>query len=435
MDNLIPAFIIALLIVLNGLFVAAEFAIVGAPRASIDRLASQGNNTARKVLRILHEPRQQDRYIATAQLGITFASLGLGMYGEHMLAHWLAHHLEVLGASRWIAAHAAASVLAITILTYFHIVLGEMVPKSLALQYAEKTALIVTPIMLAIKTAVYPLVVLLNGIGNGILRIMGVHRQMSAAHYHTSEELRYIVEESAEGGLLSDGAGDVLQELFDFGELDAAEVMVPRVHMLGIPMNAGIDQILDIVRKSKHTRYPVYDGDMDHIVGMLHIKDILRLMLNGPVIIEEALQPVPYVPETSELDSVLKTMRREHSQMVVVMDEHGGTAGLITIEDLFEEVVGQVGEEHAELPPIHHDDAGRLHVEGTVRLDEVAEQFDIQLEHEDVDTVSGLVLTLLERPPLLGDKVEYDGVVFEVISIEGHGVAECVVTHEPQIEE
>lgn len=434
MDNLIPASIIALLIFLNGLFVAAEFAIVGAPRALIDRLASQGNRTARKVHQILHDPRRQDRYIATAQLGITFASLGLGMYGEHMLAHSLAHHLEVLGASRWIAAHAAASVLAITILTYFHIVLGEMVPKSLALQYAGNTALRVTPIMLAIKTALFPLVILLNGIGNGILRIMGVQRQMTAGHYHTSEELRYIVEESAEGGLLSDGAGDVLQELFDFGELDAAEVMVPRVHMLGIPMNADVSQIKDIVRKSRHTRYPVYDGDMDHIVGMLHIKDILRLILNGPVHIEEALQPVPYVPETSELDSVLKVMRREHSQMVVVMDEHGGTAGLITIEDLFEEVVGQVGEEHAELPPIYHDSGGRLRVAGTVRLDEVGEKLDLELEHEEVDTVSGLVLALLERPPLVGDSVEYDGVRFEVVSVEGHGVTECTVTYEPVVE-
>lgn len=431
MSNLIPVLIIASLILLNGLFVAAEFAIIGAPRAAIDRLAAQGHKPARLVRRILRDPRGQDHYLATAQIGIALASLGLGMYGEHVLADWLAQQLEATGASRWIAAHAAASVIAILVLTYFHIVIGEMVPKSLALQHAESTALKATPTMMGLKVALFPLVILLNSMGNGVLRSMGIRRQMTTGYYHTSDELRYIVEESAEGGLLTGASRDVLRELFDFGRLSAGEVMIPRVHMLGIPLDSDVNQIREIVRESRHTRYPVYEEDTDHIVGMLHVKDILKLLLNGPMLTKDVLRPVPFVPETSELDSVLTTMRREGSQMVVVMDEHGGTAGLITIDDLFEEVVGRVGEEHAKLPEVYHDEKGKLRVAGTVRLDEVGEQFGIELGHDEVDTVSGLVLALLERPPSVGDVVEYEGVRLEVTAVEWHGVAECRVTHEP----
>ncbi|HOM72359.1 MAG TPA: CNNM domain-containing protein, partial [Armatimonadota bacterium] len=239
MDSLFPYFIMGILILLNGLFVAAEFAIVGAPRAAIERKAAQGNRAARMVNDILHDAKRQDRYIATAQLGITFASLGLGMYGEHYLAGQIVHLLESLGAAKWIAAHAIASVAAVGILTYFHIVVGEMVPKSLALEHAEKTVLWITPPMMWIKGLMYPLVVGVNDLGNGILRIFGIKRQATGAeYYHTSEELQYIIEESLEGGMLHAESGQVLRDLFEFGELDAGEVMVPRVKIQGIPLHA-----------------------------------------------------------------------------------------------------------------------------------------------------------------------------------------------------
>lgn len=431
MDSLLPVVIIAVLILLNGLFVAAEFAIIGAPRSSIERAAKQGNRAARTVRAILHDPVRQDRYIATAQLGITFASLGLGMYGEHVLAEWLAHWLEGLGTSRWIAAHALASVLAIGILTYFHIVVGEMVPKSLALQHAERTVLRITPLMMALKTVFLPLVILLNGIGNGILRLMGIRREMTAGHYHTPEELNYIVRESQEGGLLRAEAGHVLRELFEFGELTAGEVMVPRVRIVGIPLNATAERLAQIVRAERHTRYPVFASDLDHILGMVHIKDVLRLLLQGLALSEDAVRPVAHLPETSELDTVLTTMRRERTQMIIVMDEHGGTAGLVTIEDLFEELVGEIEEGAATLPSIYVDDQGHTRAAGTARLEQVGEALGIPLEDEDVDTVSGLVLMLLERLPQVGDTVEQGGIRFEVTAVAGHGVAECLVSKAP----
>lgn len=434
MEVVIPLLIILVLILLNGLFVAAEFAIVGVPRATIERLAVQGHRVARQVRRIMHDPRRQDRYIATAQLGITVASLGLGMYGEHILAAWFAHALELLGASRWVAAHALASVLAITLLTYVHIVLGEMVPKSLALLAAERTALLITPPMRWIQYAVYPLVLGLNAIGNGLLSWMGIRREFSASHYHTSDEIEYLVRESEEGGLLRAEAGKVLRDLFEFGELTASEVMVPRVHVLGLPVHATAEEILTRIRQSRHTRYPVYEGDLDHILGMIHIKDLFRLLRAGKTLSENGIRPVPYLPETAELDTVLATMRQAHAQMAVVMDEHGGTAGIITLEDLFEEVVGNI-EEGAETPPDMDWDAdGTLRVTGTVRLAEIGEAFDLPLAHEEVDTISGLVLTLLDRPPVVGDLVIYAHIRCEVMAVEGHGVQMCRIIREPILE-
>jgi CBS domain containing-hemolysin-like protein len=428
MDSLLPVLIILGLIFLNALFVAAEFALVGVSVASIERLAAQGHGTARLVRRILREPRRQDRYIATAQLGITGASLGLGMYGEHVLAEWLLHAFELFGVSNLIAVHGVASALAIVILTYFHIVLGEMVPKSLALLSAERTALWITPPIRWIQFLLFPLVIGLNAIGNGILRLMGIKREFSKSHYHTPEELEYLVRESEAGGLMRAEAGKVMRGLFEFGELTAGEIMVPRVRVLGLPIDAAAEQIAVVVRSSRHTRYPVYRGDLDHIVGVIHIKDILRLALAGKSLQENGIRQVPYVPETAELDTVLTTMRQSHVQMAVVMDEHGGTAGIITLEDIFEEVVGDIEEGLSPHPHISRDAAGRLRVTGTVRLDEVGDALGVTLEHEEVDTVSGLVLMLLDRPPLVGDVVCYDQLRFEVVAVEGHGVGACLVT-------
>lgn len=427
MSSLIPILIITVLIVLNGLFVAAEFAIVGAPRTAIERRAVSGDRAAGMVRRILRDPRRQDRFIATAQLGITLASLGLGMYGEHVLAEWIASGLEGLGWLRVAIAHTVASVLAVAILTYFHIVLGEMIPKSLALQKAERVVLWITPILIAIQYAVYPFVVALNGIGNGLLHLVGIRRQESSIeHYRTPEELQFIVQESQAGGLLRQESAEVLRELLEFGDLLAGEVMMPRVRVTGLPAGATLEQVTEVVRASPHTRYPVYRGSLDDIVGMVHIKDLLRRMLDGRAVRITDARPIPYVPESATIDSVLAAMRQARTQMAVVMDEHGGTAGLITIEDLFDEVVGEIDEGPARPRPIYRDTEGRMRVAGTVRIEEVGEALGVVLEHEDVDTVSGLVLALLGRPPTVGDTVVYDEVQFEVTVTEGHGVRECI---------
>lgn len=431
MDSLVAAAIITALVLANGLFVAAEFAIVGAPRQVIRRLAERGHRGARLVMRVLADPVRQDRFIATAQLGITVASLGLGMYGEHVVADRLARSLEALGAGRWIAAHATASVLAIAFLTYLHIVIGEMMPKSVALQYSERAVLWIAPPMVVLETALYPLVLALNGAGNLMLRALGIRRQVTGSeHYYTLEELQIIVEETEESGALREESGRMLRELFEFGDLTAAEAMVPRVRVAGLHARATLDEVRGTLRSAPHTRYPVFEGDLDHIIGMVHIKDLLRMALAGQGLDPARVRPLPVVPETMPADDVLATMRRERTQMAVVLDEHGGTAGIITLSDIFDEVVGDIDEGTA--GPGVRDAQGRLRVKGTMRLDEVGQQFDLDLEHPDVDSVSGLVLTLLGRPPRAGDVVEYQRLRFEVTAVKGRGVEECAVTLLPE---
>ena len=420
--------IILLLVLANGLFVAAEFAIVGATRTSIEHQASLGNRLAQRVARVLEDPREQDRYIATTQIGISVASLGLGMYGEHVLAEWIVPWLEPYDDSPWIAAHALASGIAIGLLTYLHIVLGEMVPKALALQSADTAVLYISPIIEAIKVALTPLVVALNTAGNAVLRIVGIRRQeVEAERYHTPEELEFIVKESQEGGMLRGESGKILRELFEFGDLTAAQAMVPRVRLVGIPVETEIDELRQVVRTNPHTRYPVYAGDMDHIVGSVHIKALLRHFIAGRSVTARDARPVPYIPATMAMDDVLAAMRRHSAQMAVVLDEYGGTAGLVTIEDLFEEVVGEI-EEGRERAPIVRDGDGRLVVRGTVRLKDVGEKLGILLEHPNVQSVSGLVLTELGRPAAAGDVIVWNGVRVEVKTVAGLGVGDAVVS-------
>ena len=425
---LVPLGIIALLLLANALFVAAEFAIVGASRAQIDHAAAEGNRLAVRVARILESTERQDRYIATTQIGISIASLGLGMYGESVLAAWIEPRLMPLDTYRWFAAHTAASIVAIAVLTYFHIVLGEVVPKALALQASQQTVLYVSPVVEAIQVALSPLVTAFNAAGNGLLLLIGVKRQGNAGErYHTTEELQYIIQESQEGGLLRGESGRILRDLFEFGSLTAGEVMVPRVRLVGIPVGTDVDELRQIIRATPHTRYPVFAGDFDHIVGSIHIKVLLRhLMTNRPVTSRDA-RPLPYVPATVLLDELLAAMRRNRAHMAVVMDEHGGTAGIVTIGDLFEEVVGDITEGRGR-GPVHREAGGRLLVRGTVRLATAGEALGVSLEHPQVHSVGGLVLALLGRPAVAGDVVAYQSVRIEVTSTSGLGVAEVALS-------
>lgn len=328
-------FIILLLIVLNGLFVAAEFALLGAPRAALEQMGASGNMVARRVSQILKTPRLQDRYIATAQLGITFASLGLGMYGEHAVARWLHEWLAQYGWASWLVAHGAASVLSVAVLTYLHIVLGEMVPKALSLQYATKLCLIITMPMYVIQLCLYPLVVGMNTLGNFFLRLLGVDRNESKSHYHSAEELQYIIEESHENGALPQESGRIMDGLFDLEDLYVHQVMTPRVRIDAIPERAGHEQIREIVRRTRRTRYPVYRGDLDHVVGMVHARDLFRIMLRGKALTSEYIHAIPKVPKTVKFDNVVEIMRKDNVRLAIILDEHGGTSGLLTLTDVF----------------------------------------------------------------------------------------------------
>jgi CBS domain containing-hemolysin-like protein len=385
-----------------------------------------GDRLARRVLELLTSSLHQDRFIATAQLGITLASLGLGMYGEHTLAAWLEPRLELSPTNRFIAAHTLASVIAISGLTYLHLFIGEMLPKAIALSHAEGTARVLYWPMLAALAVFYPLVRVLNGAGNLCLRAIGIRRREGGAERgFTPEELQIIVEESAEGGAMRAEAGSILSELLEFGDLAAGQVMVPRVRVIGIPLTATSLQIRDTLVRYHHTRYPIYDGDLDHIVGMLHVKDLLRPILSGDPLSAAGVRAMPVVPETATLDVVLLTMQKSSAHLAVVIDEHGGTAGVVSLEDLFEEVVGEIDEGTPYSPPLVAAADGSALVAGTLRLDELGRHFDLDIAHEEVDSVSGLILALLDRPPVTGDVVQYDRVRLEVIATSGRGVRQA----------
>lgn len=417
--------IIVFLILLNAMFVASEFAIVSAPKVSIEGLAASGSRRASKVLDVLRKPANQDRYIATAQVGITIASLGLGMYGEEVIAHWLVSFLEHSSAIQVASIHGVASVMSLLILTYFHIVVGEMVPKSLALQRSQLFLMMLVHPMSFFTKLFGPIIWALNGLSNLILRnFFGIDRNTSSVAAFTPEEIEFIVQESETEGILSDEMGTVIKELFDFGERIAEDIMVPRVHMVALPMRPTGKEVRDVLNSSLHTRYPVFQGDKDNIVGSVHIKDLGAVVdYNG--VCSLPLRPVPYLPGSAPIQTVLDAMKEFSTHIAVVLDEHGGTAGFITIQDIFEEVLGDY--EAADAQQIHVLDDGSLRVSGTVRLDEIAEQFEIELEHEEVITVSGLVLDQLSRPPRVGDHIEYESIAVDVVRVIGRGVHTCVV--------
>lgn len=426
---LVPTLIVLLLLLLNALFVAAEFAIVGVSRPVIDRRERDGDWRARIVARVLRDPGEQDKFIATAQLGITLASLGLGMYGEHLLAEWLSGQLSFLGPDPWVAAHTLGSIIAVAILTYFHIVIGEMVPKSIALQQSERSVLWIAPVMRVIQIVVLPLVLLLNGIGNAVLRLVGVRRdRVQDEQYRTPEELAYLVHESQQGGLLRSEQARVVAELLDFDDLVAGDVMVPRVRVAAIPLGADTHALRAMLRDHPFTRYPVYEGTVDHVVGMLHVKDILRCLPRCEPLALADVRAVPHLPATATMDQVISAMRTARAQMAVVMDEQGGTAGILTAEDLFEEVVGDVGDAKSPHRDIWREAEGVIRCAGTTRLETLGDALGVDLEHEDVETVSGLVLMLLARPPLAGDAVVFRAARIVVIAVEGNGVADVRAT-------
>lgn len=394
-----------LLILVNGFFVGAEFALISAPKPRLEQLAQEGNPAARLALDTVTNMSRQEHFVATSQVGLSLASLFLGMYAEHGLVEHLTGVLTVTHA------HAVATVLVLAFLTFWHIVLGELVPKSIGLLRAERAIVAMIRPMLFLGRAFAPFVWILSRIGQGVLHLLRLPVTHDVSFVYSSEELRLIMEESHEKGMLQGEEHELMQNVIDFGERAVRQVMVGRTRIVGVPVDATVDEALKLVVAEGYTRYPVYERDMDHILGMVHVKDLIRSRRKHPGDrpVRQLKRDLPFVPETMLTDELFDKMRQERVQMAVVFEENGGTAGLVTMEDLIEEVFGEVRDEFdaEEVEPITPLPDGSLRVQGDVPLEDVADALDRDdCEWEGIDRVTGLVVDELGRPPRVGDVVE-----------------------------
>ena len=433
----VPSLIIIVLIILNGLFVAAEFAIISVRPTQMEALATEGHRTAKNVLAILRSPEKQNVYIATAQLGITIASLGLGMYGEPQISHFIEPYFAYfLGIEPQTAiVHTTGYLIALSLLTYLHVVIGEMVPKSLALAASSRTVLAISQPMRLMQTIFMLPVKILNGIGAILLRLFRIPPAEGEARLHSPEELELIVTESAEGGLLNEEEEEMILNIFDFSDRQVNQVMTPRRKVEAISSDTPLPQLLQLAAESKHSRFPVYEKDLDHITGILHLKDLIRhqLRMKGSFDIRLLLRPAPVVPENYPVEKLLAAFKRQHIHMAVVLDEFGGTAGIVTLEDLVEEVVGEVRDEFdLESEPLVECAPGLLEVAGNYLLEDLAGYVYLGPEEDlpDVETVGGLIITELGRPPQKGDTITYNREVhFTVLAVDGLAVGRAKVEY------
>jgi CBS domain containing-hemolysin-like protein len=433
-EILFPLLILGALVMLNGVFVAASFGIVGVHPDRLPPPEEQKTPAARHVHMVVKTPLLLDRYIATAQFGITISTLALGMYSEYIVSHWLRDIFQAWLKIGPVLAHGAAFGVAFFLVLFSHVVVGGIMPKSFALHYAEHAVLGVDRIMRMTSSLFSLLVLLLTGIGNSLLVLLALPRGYIYRRLYSPEELELFVTESHKEGLLSDDERQIIQNIFDLGERRVGQVMTPRPRIIAIPLDIAEEDLRNIIVTSPHSRFPVYQGDLDHIVGLLLTKDFVRQQLDPtePFDLKALLRQIPAVPEAMMADRLLHNFKHSHIHMALVFDEYGGTAGVVTLEDLVEEVIGEVHDEfdQVEQPLLHEVSSSELLARGNLMLDDLWEAVpralpDYENEDEelpDVDTVGGLVVSLLGRPAQPGDHVQMQGAIFIVESVSGFAV-------------
>jgi CBS domain containing-hemolysin-like protein len=416
---------ILILVGLNGFFVASEFSLVSVRRTRVKELIAEGNQAAVVVGRAVADP---DRFIAATQLGITLASLGLGWIGEPALAGVLMPLVRFLPEA-WVgaAAHSIAGTIAFAFITFMHVVVGELAPKSIALQHPENTALLVARPTEWVLHLFRPAIWALNGAGNALLRLVGIQPASGHEKVHSVAELRMLVEASHEGGVLAADERGMLHAIFDFSHLAARQVMVPRTEMICLPATASLDQVAQLAAEHALTKFPVYEGDLDHIIGIVHIKDLVRGMhtqAQNATTVRGIMRPALFLPESVRVDDLLVKFRRTKQHIAILLDEYSGTAGLVTLEDLLEEIVGDVQDAFdQEEPEIQRLPDGSVLLSGLMQIDEVNEEFGLHLSDPHYDTIAGYVLGRLRRLAQVGDEVKADGIRLRVEALDGRRIA------------
>ncbi len=424
MSDLLRLLGVVVLVLTNGFFVAAEFALVSIRRTRVEELMQQRRAGAQAVKKALENP---DRFIAATQLGITLASLGLGWLGEPALAHFI-EPLVALVPQAWVGvvSHSVSAALAFALITFLHVVVGELAPKSVALQRTEATALIVAGPTMVAETLFKPAIWLLNGTGNALLRLIGMRPASGHELVHSVDELKLLVVASEEQGVIEDTEREMLHAVFDFGELTAHAVMIPRTEMVAIDAEAPVEALMQLATQHWVSQFPVYEGDIDHIIGLAHVEDLVRAQRSPRRVasVRGLMREVLFVPATIRLDALLQEFRAKHQHFAIALDEYGGTAGLVTLADVVAQIVGEVRDPFDKsAPEIQRLPDGSALVDGLTLIEEVNEHFGLELHDDHYDTIAGFVLGRLGRMAKVGDTVEAGAVRLRVEALDGKRIA------------
>jgi len=421
---------ILVLVFANGFFVASEFALVTVRKTRIDQLIAEGHRGARTVRRVLNDPVS---YIAATQLGITMASLGLGWVGEPALAAFIEPPFLALGSYvSTITAHTIAVVISFSIITALHIVLGELAPKTVALQHPESTALLVTRPTEIFMRVLWPFITALNTLGRLVVRAVGLKAPSGHSLVHSEEELKMLVTASQEAGVLEEEEEQMLHRVFGFSDLTAGQVMVPRTEMVALRFDASLVDIADTLARGGHSRLPVYRKSLDDIVGMLHVTDLFSLVAAGntPTDLTGVLRDAFTVPETMQAGDLLSEMRTRHTPVAIVIDEFGGTAGLVTFAGLMERIVGEVAGGAENRITVLPD--GSALIDGLALVADVNAQFGLHIDEEAYNTIGGYVLGRLGRRARVGDRFDVDKRTLRVEALDGLRVARVFLSKEKE---
>lgn len=399
--------LILFLVLMNGFFVAAEFAMVKVRGSRIDTLASEGHSRAKLAS---HLTGNLDAYLSACQLGITIASLGLGWIGEPAIARVIEPLFVIFGFHNEVVIHTVSFILAFTIITVLHIVLGELAPKTIAIRKAQTiTLLTATPLVYFYKL-MYPFIRVLNGTANQLLKMTGIEPASEKDSAHTEDEIRILMKESHKNGLIDNTELTLVDNIFDFAETNAREIMIPRTEMICLNTNLSLADNKKIALEQMLTRYPVCENDKDNIIGFVHIKDLLKDTTHSLNDIRQITRPITTVPESMQISTLLKLMQKRKSQISILIDEYGGTSGLVTLEDIMEEIVGEIQDEFdEEREQLEKRDDNSYSISGLMLIEEVNSFFGFDIETDDYDTIGGWLYSKIEIPPTNNQRVNYPG--------------------------
>ncbi|QJD81837.1 HlyC/CorC family transporter [Cohnella herbarum] len=384
------------LVFLNGFFVAAEFAMVKARGSRIDSLVQEGHKKAKVASHLMDH---LDAYLSACQLGITLTSLGLGWIGEPAIARMLAPLFDTMSLNENLV-HPISFIIGFSLITMLHVVLGQLAPKSVAIRKAEMVTLWTATPLIYFRKVMSPFIWVLNGLAGMLLKPFGIDNSEVSSSAHTEEEIRILVKESHKSGLIDKTELTLMDNIFDFAETNAREIMIPRTEMSCLYGNLSFEENKTIALREMHTRYPVCEKDKDNIIGFVHIKDLLKVPDNSILDIRDLMRPMTTVPESMPISTLLKLMQKRKSQIAILIDEYGGTSGLVTLEDIMEEIVGEIQDEFdEERPDVEQRDDSTYSINGMMLIEEVNSFFGLDISTEDYDTIGGWIYSQIENPP------------------------------------